>query len=1037
MLAALPLLLLALLAALPVRAQTPAATDLVAERRAALEESLARLTGEEGRIAAQIEARTRPVDEREVELAELEAALARDAAASGLEDVDLATLKARWQVQREGAAAELAAARDRLHTVQLAREADPEDAAAVAAADAAAAEVSAREARTDALTKLLASDAPARELVGLEAKVRQRHADLATYRANLLKQRHERERRQASREQLAEEARATAQRIAALEQEQSEILARRTQLEERLNQVQTTGATASGDGLGEEEVVRAQIDLTLLDGYRVSEEIATIRGHYTAARFLADLDERRRAFSPDAAPRRHLQQVIDEERRNLARLQGQRDALVQRRTLYQTRSAALDRQAELLAALKEEGAESGRVSISQRRATLATTRGLLDDHLAQQDAALATQGEYLHTLEAALARRHDVRASYRAPRGWDATTPAAALRAIVGLPVAVIDAMPRRTPVGARLIEALVAMVAGAALGTAALRIRVRTRRTRAALRERTVGHRGLRVVTAAAGALVGVAPATLFLAGILIGVRLAALPPALADPVTALLAAAWAGIATRVVARYLRWTLRGGRVFHDVVGRRRGWRWLVRLLDVVWLFLALRTTLVRLHADPAFIALLEDVAAAVALLFLPATWRWRPPVLRTAGVLQTGFGLMLMAAAAPLLLSLAGYHNLAGGIATWVGLVAGLGLLWLVGTLIAADAWQATLGPAGRLRRIAALRPDEANRLGRTVSRITSAAIAAGLFLWQDPTGALLASPLWEVLLNLLRRPILTFGGIEVSVASLLTGVAVFAAFLLVSRLVRRILRDRLYPRTRLDAGVRNAINNFINYGLLTLGVLVALQAVGIRLTTLTVFAGALGVGLGFGLQNIANNFVSGLILLIERPVKTGDYVDLGTTRGVVERIGARSTLIRTRDNIAIVVPNSEFIAQTVTNWSLEDPKTRIHVEVGVAYGSDPRRVEEILIQVAKDHPIVLDYPPPKVWFNDFGNSSLDFVLLAWVRDPATTGLHAFRSELRFAITDAFQEHGIEIPFPQRDLHLRSIDEKAAARLTPRGQEG
>jgi|GEM_PF-311901 len=1033
----LTVLLLTLLAAVPARAQTSAATDLLAERRAALQESLARLAGEEERIAAQIEARTRPLDEREVELAELEAALARDAATSGLEEVDLATLKARWQVQREGAATELAAARERLHAAQLAREAHPEDAATIAAADAAAAEVSARQARSDAIAKLLASDAPARELVGLETKMRQRHADLATYRANLLKQRHERERRQARREQLAAEARATAQRIAALEQEESEVLARRTQLEDRLNQLQTADATANGERSGEEEVVRAQIDLTLLDGYRLSEEIATTRGHYTAARFLADLDERRRAFSPDAAPRRHLQQVIDEERRNLTRLQEQHDTLVQRRTLYQTRSTALERQAELLAALKEEGAESGRVSISQRRATLATTLGLLDDHIAQHDAVMAAQRDYLHTLEDALANRHDVRATYRAPRGWDATTPAAALRAIVGLPGALIDAVPPRTPAGARLIEALLAMVAGAALGMAVDRLRSRTRRARAALRERTVGYRGLRVITAAAGGLIGVAPATLFLGGLFLGVRLAALPPPLADPVTALLAAAWAGIATRVTVRYLRWTLRGGRIFQATLGRRRGWRWLVRLLDVVWLFLALRLTLVRLHADPAFIALLEDVAAAVALLFLPAIWHWRPPVLRSGGVLQTGFGLVLTAAGAPLLLSLAGYHNLASGLATWAGLVAGLTVLWSIGTLIATDLWHTTLAPAARLRRIAALRDDEAAKLSRTLSRITSAAIAVGLFLWQDPTEVLLESPLWEVLLNLLRRPILTIGGIEISVASLLTGVAVFVAFLLVSRLVQRILRDRLYPRTRMDAGVRNAINNFINYGLLTLGVLVALQAVGIRLTTLTVFAGALGVGLGFGLQNIANNFVSGLILLIERPVKTGDYVDLGTTRGVVDRIGARSTLIRTRDNIAIVVPNSEFISQTVTNWSLEDPKTRIHVEVGVAYGTDPRKVEEILIQVAKNHTIVLDYPPPRVWFNDFGNSSLDFVLLAWVRDPATTGLRAFRSELRFAITDAFTANGIEIPFPQRDLHIRSIAETAADRLTPRAQEG
>ncbi|RMF84113.1 MAG: mechanosensitive ion channel family protein, partial [Nitrospirae bacterium] len=456
------------------------------------------------------------------------------------------------------------------------------------------------------------------------------------------------------------------------------------------------------------------------------------------------------------------------------------------------------------------------------------------------------------------------------------------------------------------------------------------------------------------------------------------------------------------------------------------------RLADLVWLDLALTRALAALSAPEPLLACLGDATALAALLALPLLWWRRPPVVRATPWLATAFGALLAAAAALLLLALAGYHNLATALASWGAGAAGLATLWWVATRVAADLWRLALRPQGRLARLASLQEAEAVRLARTLARLTSAAVALALLLWQDPTRALFASPLGRLLWAGLHHPLARIGSATVTPVSLLQGALVFAAFLFASRLLRRLLRDRVYPRTHLDAGVRNAINNFINYGLLTLGVLVALQAVGIELTTLTVFAGALGVGLGFGLQNIANNFVSGLILLMERPVKTGDYVDLGETRGVVERIGARSTVIRTRDNIAIVVPNSELISRPVTNWSLSDPKTRIHVAVGVAYGTDPRRVEALLLQVARDHPQVLEQPPPKVWFHDFGDSALEFVLLCWVRNPATTGLRGLRSQLRFAITDRFAEAGIEIPFPQRDLHLRSVDPEAARALGP-----
>ncbi|MGD2063893.1 MAG: mechanosensitive ion channel [Nitrospirota bacterium] len=1027
----LPLLLVALLAAALARGQ-PAAEAPLAERRAALQESLASMQGEEERITERIAALTQPVSERQVELAELEAELARGGLAADLEEVALATLKAQWQVQRDAIAADLAAARERQRAAQAAAAAAPGDEEAAATRAKADSEVATLQARLRGMDDLLKSDTSARELVALQSQVNRRRAELAELRARLLAERHTRERREAARSELADQARLAARRLAELERDQARILAERTRLEEELKALEASGADPAA-----EQRQRARIDLAMLEGYRVSEEIALTRGRYTEERARTELDERRTALSPADAPRRILQRTLDEETDTLAAIDRRLQGLNRRRALYQARAQALDREARLLTALQQEGTGDGGVSVKQRRTALDQTLAALDEHIALVEGTRAEESEYLATLEQALTSRHDVRLTFRTPRRWEHTTPAAAAAALAAFPATVVQAISDYRWAAARPLAALLAVLGGMLLAVAVERLRLRSRRARAQLRERTIGYRGLRIVTAVIGLVLGVAPATFLAAGVYLALRRLALPPPITLPLTFLTFALWAAAAMRIAVRYLRWLLRGGRIFEVTTGRRRGWRWLVRLCDLLWLFLATRAALVGLDADPAFVALLDDGAAATALVLLPVIWLRRPPVFRVLRVPGLVFQLALVGGTALLVLFLAGYRNLAAGFGGWAALVAVLVAAWGAATLLVADLWQATLGEHGRLRRAAALREQEAAKLTHTLTRITSAAVALGLFLWLDPTRAALESPLWQVVIRALRYPLVTLGEVAVSPLSLIQGLVVFGAFLLISRFLRRLLRDRVYPRTRLDAGVRNAISNFVNYGLLTLGVLVALQTIGIRLTTLTVFAGALGVGLGFGLQNIANNFVSGLILLVERPVKTGDYVDLTTTRGVVERIGARSTLIRTRDNIAIVVPNSEFISQTVTNWSLKDPKTRIHVEVGVAYGTDPRKVEEILVTVANDHPKVLKDPAPRVWFHNFGDSSLDFVLLAWVYDPASTGLRGLRSELRFAITDAFTANGIEIPFPQRDLHIRSIDETAADRLAPRPQEG
>ena len=193
-----------------------------------------------------------------------------------------------------------------------------------------------------------------------------------------------------------------------------------------------------------------------------------------------------------------------------------------------------------------------------------------------------------------------------------------------------------------------------------------------------------------------------------------------------------------------------------------------------------------------------------------------------------------------------------------------------------------------------------------------------------------------------------------------------------------------------------------------------------GIDLSALTVLAGALGIGVGLGLQNIASNFVSGLSILFERPIKVGDRIEAGKITGDVVSISLRATTIVSNDNIAIIVPNTEFVSSTVINWSYTDRDVRFNIPVGVSYSSDPVVVKRLLLEVAADHPGVLKRPPPDVLFQEFGDSALNFVLRVWTQDY-TTRPGVLRSELNFAISKKFKEHGIEIPFPQRDLHIRS----------------
>jgi small-conductance mechanosensitive channel len=228
----------------------------------------------------------------------------------------------------------------------------------------------------------------------------------------------------------------------------------------------------------------------------------------------------------------------------------------------------------------------------------------------------------------------------------------------------------------------------------------------------------------------------------------------------------------------------------------------------------------------------------------------------------------------------------------------------------------------------------------------------------------------------------------------------------------------NRMLERQNVPEGSRFAISKMIQYSATLVGVLMAVTSVGIRLDALFAASTVVLVGIGFGLQNIAQNFISGVILLLERPVSRGDFVQLGNAAGTVVDIGMRATRVVTREEVTIIVPNSELITAQVINHSVPTRNLRILVRVGVAYGSDTAKVSELLMKVARGDSGILRDPTPEVRLEDFGDSCLVFNLLAWIDNPPEDRRTA--SRLRFAIDKAFREGGIQIPLPQREVHMR-----------------
>lgn len=268
------------------------------------------------------------------------------------------------------------------------------------------------------------------------------------------------------------------------------------------------------------------------------------------------------------------------------------------------------------------------------------------------------------------------------------------------------------------------------------------------------------------------------------------------------------------------------------------------------------------------------------------------------------------------------------------------------------------------------------------------------------------------------------------VTVGKVLTALVLIVVGLWLARVARRALESRLLPRLGLDDGASHAFAVLAFYGLLVAIVLFSLQTVSIPLTAFAVLGGALAIGLGFGSQNVVNNFISGVILLAERPIKVGDLVDVDGTYGNIERIGARSTRIRTGDNIHVIVPNSTFLESNVVNWTHTDARCRISVSVGVSYGSPTREVRRCLLQALSEDERIRSSPEPIVLFRDFGNDALQFSAHFWVQVRHMMDRLTIESDLRFRLDDLFREAGIVVAFPQRDVHLDTA-EPLALRVT------
>jgi small-conductance mechanosensitive channel len=321
----------------------------------------------------------------------------------------------------------------------------------------------------------------------------------------------------------------------------------------------------------------------------------------------------------------------------------------------------------------------------------------------------------------------------------------------------------------------------------------------------------------------------------------------------------------------------------------------------------------------------------------------------------------------------------------------------------------------------------------------VSVAGTLAGLF----PLSRMALQRLRVALSDSLASPFLPLGERSYSVVDVIVLITLFLALAKGLGVLQRLLRTRVLQYTGISKGAQEGIAFVVQYALLFVGSLVLLQLWGLDLSSLTLFASVFGVALGLGLQGITKNFISGLIIIFERPIQVGDFVEIGELQGTVQKISLRSTEVVTLDRIAIIVPNAEFLESQVVNWSHGSPTSRLKLPIGVAYGSDCTAVRNALVEASKDYSGILQEPEPKVFFTGFGDSSLNFSLLVWINQPMRQ--YEIISDLNFRIEAVLRQREISVPFPQRDLHLRNdslqlslppeLSEGLRALLADRGQ--
>jgi potassium-dependent mechanosensitive channel len=455
----------------------------------------------------------------------------------------------------------------------------------------------------------------------------------------------------------------------------------------------------------------------------------------------------------------------------------------------------------------------------------------------------------------------------------------------------------------------------------------------------------------------------------------------------------------------------------------------ILNALVVFYLLAQLRRVVASLPGLSRLILLLEMGGGIIFLVWFIRSTRLPARASGTTSqkTARAGAAIGLGLFAAVLLADVLGYFRLANYLATGALAAAYLAILFFAAAGVVAGLvfFALHIRPFASLGVVRRHRTLLQRRLARVVFFV---ALVAWALLSLD------AFSLRSPLINLLRSWItaeIRFQSFHLSLGAILAFILTIWVAALLSRFIRFLLEEDIYDRFHFNRGTSYAISTLLHYVILLAGFILAIAALGMDMTKFTVIAGALGVGLGFGLQNIVNNFVSGLILLFEQPIKVGDVVQVQTEIGVIRRIGIRASIIRLFDSSELIVPNGLLISDKVTNWTLSNRQRRIELRVGVAYGSDPKQVIELLTRVAGAHPLVAKHPAPETLMTEFGTDSLNFEVRLWT-DDYDKWLQ-IKSDVSVAITEALAAAKIEIPFPQRDLHLQSIDPTVAEYLRPK----